>query len=138
MSCSETELTRALREAGGVHPTAPQTTCMLSGINILTGLPVSAELSTAQINEAILICVSELIRSTLTLLAECPEELADTVRRNGITLCGGLAPLPGLCELITELAGIRTCCANSPAECVVEGIGDMIEMEDYPFSFVKG
>lgn len=137
ISCAKTELSRAIREAGGVHPTAPQTTCTVIGCDILTGLPHTATLTTAQINEAILSCAGELIRSVLTLLAECPDELADQIRRNGITLCGGCASLPGLGELITELTGIRTSCAPSPAECVVEGIGDMIEMEDYPFSFVK-
>ncbi|MBQ4573766.1 MAG: rod shape-determining protein [Clostridia bacterium] len=138
IACSETELVRAIREAGGIHPSAPQTTVRVTGKDILTGLPNTASLTTVNINEAFLPCASELIRSILALLAECPDEIADEIHRNGITLCGGSALIPGLSELIAELTGIRTSSANAPAECVVEGIGDMIEMEDYPFNFVKG
>jgi rod shape-determining protein MreB len=102
----------------------------VNGINILTGLPVTVKISSANIVEAIQKDLREIIVGIKKVLANTPPELVADIMEKGIVLSGGGALLRNLDQLIYEQTGVATFVAEDPLYCVARGTGKIIEKLD--------
>lgn len=97
------------------------------GRDLLTGLPKTVSISSAETYEAMeepLFAVIDLIKS---VLERTPPELAADIYQKGIVLTGGGALLRGLDKLLGEHTGIPVNIADDPLRCVVLGTGKALE-----------
>ncbi len=120
------------KAAGSLHPTTDRGVMEVRGRNLVSGLPATLAIGPAELREAMaepLVKIIDKIRSTLE---STPPELAADVYDSGIMLCGGTAMMPGIDLLIQSQTGIRTMIAKKPMDCVVMGIGKMLESGTCP------
>jgi rod shape-determining protein MreB and related proteins len=102
----------------------------VKGRNLTNGLPVTIEVSTRDVREAlmdILSSLADMIRSTLEVT---PPELASDIMERGIVLTGGGALMQGLDMYIYRETGIPTLVAENPLDCVAQGAGRMLDHLD--------
>jgi len=121
------------KNIGSIHPTAVRGEMAVRGRNLLSGLPTTITINSANIREAITEPVSHIIDALRTTLENTPPELSGDIYDNGIMLAGGGALLAGLDVLLSSVTGIRILRAKYPLDAVAIGIGRVIEAEDkYP------
>lgn len=110
----------------------------IRGRDNITGLPRSIELSEAQINEAIMPTLMEILEGPKHVLEQCPPELAADIIDKGIVMSGGTSLLKNLDKLMTEVTGVPCHVASDPLLCVVRGTGVAMEnIELYKRSIKK-
>lgn len=97
------------------------------GRNLLTGLPLTVNVSSDDMIEALKDPIQEIVETVHTVLERTPPELAADISNKGIILTGGGALLYGLDKLITEKTGIPVKIANEPVSCVARGTGKAID-----------
>lgn len=98
-------------------------TMNISGRNLVKGLPVTINVSSTEILEALNDCIEQIISATKNLLEKTPPELAADISDTGIIMTGGGAMLHGLGQRIEESTGIKVILANDPLSCVAKGTG---------------
>lgn len=97
------------------------------GRNLLTGLPITVNISSSDMLEALKDPIQEIIDSVHAVLERTPPELAADISNKGIILTGGGALLYGMDKLIQERTGIPTIIANEPVSCVARGTGKALD-----------
>ncbi|MBO6113154.1 MAG: rod shape-determining protein [Lachnospiraceae bacterium] len=97
------------------------------GRNLLTGLPVTIEVSSEETEEALKETTSQIVEAIHSVLERTPPELAADIAGRGIVLTGGGCLLRGLEELITEKTGINTMTAEDPMTAVAIGTGKYVD-----------
>ena len=125
---------------GAVHPDVQNETMEIRGRNLYSGLPAKIILNTADAIEAMSEPVHQIITTIKRTLEKTPPELAADIYDSGIMCSGGGALLKGLHTLIYEETGIKTYIAKRPLDCVVDGIGavlDDLESLSGVLSYVK-
>lgn len=99
----------------------------IRGRNLVTGLPITITVTSAEIEQALKEPVENIIQAVHTVLEKTPPELAADISDRGIIMTGGGALLNGLDELITERTGINAFVADDAISCVAIGTGKCIE-----------
>lgn len=112
---------------GSAYPLEEEQSMEIRGRDLVTGLPRSASISSAEIREAIRDPVGEIIEAVKLTLENTPPELASDIMDRGIVLAGGGALLRGLDLLITAETGMPVHIAADPLSCVVIGTGKALE-----------
>jgi rod shape-determining protein MreB and related proteins len=112
---------------GSAYPSESERTMQVRGRDLITGLPRSAEIGSAEIREAIQDPVSAIIDAVKVTLETCPPELAADIMERGIVLAGGGALLEGLDRLISRETAMPVHVANDPLSCVVIGTGHALD-----------
>ena len=103
------------------------------GRDLLSGLPRSATISSAEIREAIAEPVNQIVEAVKMALEATPPELAADIMDTGIHLAGGGALLRGLDQLIARETGMPVKIAPDPLSCVALGAGAVLEeTENHP------
>lgn len=97
------------------------------GRNLLTGLPLTVNVSSTDMIEALKDPIQEIVETVHAVLERTPPELAADISNKGIILTGGGALLYGLDKLITEKTGISVKIANEPISCVARGTGKALD-----------
>ena len=97
------------------------------GRNLLTGLPLTVNVSSTDMIEALKDPIQEIVETVHAVLERTPPELAADISNKGIILTGGGALLYGLDKLITEKTGIPVKIANEPISCVARGTGKALD-----------
>ena len=97
------------------------------GLHILSGLPRTVTIKSAEIRESMMEPLRIIIDSIKSTLENTPPELAADIIDRGITLAGGGALLRGLESLISNETGIVTHVAQEPLKCIVYGAGRVLE-----------
>ncbi|MGH2448425.1 MAG: rod shape-determining protein, partial [Chloroflexota bacterium] len=113
--------------AGSAHRDVPETKVTLRGRDVVSGLPKSIEVSSAELREAIEPPVAEIVEAVTTTIEETPPELIADIMDQGITLAGGGALLHGLDRRIAEETKMPVMIAEDPLTCVVRGTGYCLE-----------
>lgn len=109
------------------------------GKDRVSKMPKTIELTSTEIFDAIRPNLNSIVEKIRLVLQETPPELNADISVNGIVLTGGGALLKGIDEYIENKLGIRTCCADNPTECVINGVGyylknmDELEQNGYVF-----
>ena len=108
---------------GAAFPEARNETMEVRGRDLLTGLPKTIEITTANVADALEISMRRIVDGVKKVLEETPPELAADIMNNGIIMTGGGAMLYGLDELIRRSTDIPTALAEDPLSCVAIGCG---------------
>ena len=98
--------------------------------DLLSGLPKTVTISTAQASAAIETSVMRIVDCVKKVLEDTPPELAADIMDRGIVLTGGGALLYGMAELIQRETGTPTLVADDPMSCVALGCGKALDIFD--------
>lgn len=115
---------------GSAYPLEDELEMVISGRDLVTGLPKERTLSSVEIREALREPVNAVVDSIKFTLEKTPPELASDIMERGIMLAGGGALLRGLDKLVSVETGIPVFVAENPLDCVVLGTGKVLEEID--------
>jgi rod shape-determining protein MreB len=121
---------RAKIEIGSACPLPEETTMMLRGRNLVTGLPEAVEVSSIEMREALSSSVNILMDTIKNTLDDTPPELISDLMDTGICLAGGGALLKGMAERVSEETNMRAWLAQDAMTCVARGAGRVLEELD--------
>jgi rod shape-determining protein MreB len=102
----------------------------VNGIDYLTGLPKSVEITSLHVAEALQKELKEIVNGIKRVLANTPPELVADIMEKGIVLSGGGALLRKIDELISSQTSIKTFIAENPLFAVARGTGKVLEKID--------
>lgn len=100
----------------------------VKGRCLLTGLPKTITVSSAEMLEAFEEPTESILESIHAVLERTPPELVADVSTNGIMMTGGGSLVAGFDKLITSRTGIATSVAENAIACVAEGTGKSLDM----------
>ena len=112
---------------GCAYPVEVERYESVKGRNLLTGLPMTVEVSTSDMLEALGDTIQEITEAVHSVLERTPPELAADIGNKGIVMTGGGALLYGMDKLISKKTGIEVRIADNPVECVAVGTGKSLE-----------
>ncbi|MBR5123502.1 MAG: rod shape-determining protein [Clostridia bacterium] len=97
------------------------------GRNSRTGLASCQDVYSSEVCEAITPTLTAVMRGVLSALEDAPPEIAADVYDYGLMLAGGCAGMPGLPDAIRRETGLRVTIARNPRDCVINGLGRIIQ-----------
>ena len=112
---------------GSAFPTANEPEAEIRGRDMISGLPRTVTLSSAEVRQAIdepLHAIVDAVRATLD---NTPPELAGDIMDRGIVLTGGGALLSGLDARLRDETGMPVHIAHDPLSSVAMGAGKCVE-----------
>ncbi|MBY9077636.1 rod shape-determining protein [Paenibacillus sp. HN-1] len=115
---------------GNVRPGGTQAEMDIRGRDMVSGLPQTLTISSAEVQEALWDPVSSIVIAAKTVLERTPPELSADIIDRGVVLTGGGALLTGLDELLAEELHVPVWVAEDPMHCVVKGTGIMLDHLD--------
>lgn len=115
---------------GNAYPFEEERTMEIKGRDLVAGAPKTIEITSSQVNDALMDPLSEIVDAVRTALEKTPPELASDIVDNGIVLTGGGALLANLDVLLRERTGLPVSIAEDPLTCVVLGSGKVLEELD--------
>lgn len=95
----------------------------IKGRHLNTNIPVELEITSNQIQEAIIDTLRLILDSVKEILSKCPPEIATDILDNGIVLTGGGALIKNLDKYIMDSVNIPVHIPDKPLESVVVGAG---------------
>ncbi|HZK43014.1 MAG TPA: rod shape-determining protein MreB [Syntrophomonadaceae bacterium] len=99
----------------------------IRGRDLLSGLPKTVTITSAQIWEAIQEPVQAVIEGVKTVLEITPPELAADIVNNGIVMTGGGSLLEGLDLLLSKETNLPVHIADDAITCVAKGTGKSLD-----------
>jgi len=108
---------------GSAYPQPNETTMVVKGRDVVTGLPKTVEISSEEVREALAEPVAALVERVRGVLERTPPELSADIIERGITLTGGGSLLRGLDRLIEAQTDVPVHVAEDPLSCVAIGTG---------------
>lgn len=114
-------------ELATVTPQQPPRTTLVTGRDLLTGLPKTVEVTEEEIYDAILEPVRVIVETVHVALERTPPELAADIIDHGIVMAGGGALLHGLDAQLREETGLPVMVAPEPLHSVVQGVNSLLE-----------
>ncbi len=100
------------------------------GRDIVTGLPKTVRVSSAEIREALSEGIGQIVEAVKAILERTPPELAADIIERGITLTGGVALLTGMDRILELETGIPVRVADDPISSVAVGTGRALDQLD--------
>ena len=114
-------------DMGAVTPVAERKNGTLTGLNIKKRMPSKVAIDSIMISEALRehsIAIMKMIKQTLE---NTPPEICGDIYDNGITLIGGGCLIGGMAQFLSNQLGLKLNIAKDPQNCVINGIGKIIE-----------
>lgn len=102
----------------------------VKGRDLARGLPRAAEMSAAEIGEALQEPVQLIVEAVLSSLEHTPPDLAADIAETGIVLTGGGAQLRGLDRLLSDSTNLPVVVSEEPEATVVTGAGQILMDEE--------
>ena len=115
-------------EVGSAFPSKVVKKIEFRGRDVAKGIPVSFEVTNAEILEALTEPLGMIINSLRTALEQTPPELSSDIAQNGLVVTGGGALLEGIDKLINSETNLPVTIADDPLTCVVRGGGMALDM----------
>lgn len=115
---------------GSAYPGAEDGQAELRGRDLVSGLPRTVELTSAQVRAAIEEPLHLIIDAVRATLDQTPPELAGDIMDRGLVLTGGGALLRGLDERLRHETGMPVHVAEDPLRSVALGAGRCVEEFD--------
>lgn len=112
---------------GSAFPLPEEPTAEIRGRDMVSGLPRTVTVSTAQVRQALEEQVSDVVDAVRATLDQTPPELAGDIMDRGMVLTGGGALLRGLDERLRHETGMPVHVAEHPLESVAFGAGRCVE-----------
>ena len=117
-------------EIGSAHELPEEVEAEIRGRDLVSGLPKTVVLSSAEVRQALEVPLSQIIDAVKQTLDKTPPELASDIMDRGIVLAGGGALLQRLNERIRAETQMPVHLAESPLTCVAVGSGRSLEEFD--------
>ncbi|MCL4361370.1 rod shape-determining protein [Candidatus Dependentiae bacterium] len=118
-------------QIGTVLPHTALETMEVKGRDLVTGVPKTIILTSAEVHESLLEVVASILDVIRVALENTPPELSSDLVGNGIVMAGGGSLLRGLAQLISNDTGLPVKIAENPLFCVVNGAGKVLEQIDF-------
>ncbi len=118
-------------QIGTVMADGEKHTMDVKGRDLITGVPKTVNLTSAEVNEALLETISMIVDVVRVALENTPPELSSDLVDNGIVLAGGGCLLRGLDDLISKETGLPVRRAEDPLLSVVKGAGMVLGKLDF-------
>jgi len=115
-------------EVGSAFPSKVVKKIEFRGRDVAKGIPVSFEVTNAEILEALTEPLGMIINSLRTALEQTPPELSSDIAQNGLVITGGGALLEGIDKLINSETNLPVSIADDPLTCVARGGGMALDM----------
>lgn len=109
------------------EPKKAVTQMQIRGRDIVSGLPISMNITSDEIRIAIIETINNIVSAIKRVLERTPPELAADLYENGIYLTGGGALLMDLDMYIEKETGLKVHVADNPLDCVALGAGKICE-----------
>ncbi len=101
------------------------------GRNVLSGLPVSVQISSDVIYSAIVDPLHSIMDSIKVILERTPPELAADIIKDGIYVTGGTSNISNLQQFINKETNLNVNIVENPAESVVRGLIDVVNKPEF-------
>ena len=101
------------------------------GRNVLSGLPVSVQISSDVIYSAIVDPLHSIMDSIKVILERTPPELAADIIKDGIYVTGGTSNISNLEKFIHQETNLNVNIVENPAESVVRGLIDVVNKPEF-------
>ena len=98
----------------------------VKGRDLVTGLPKTVKISSAELAEVLLEPTREILESVHLVLERTPPELVADISQNGIIMSGGGSLIYGIDRLVERDTGIRTVVVDDPVSCAAYGAGKLL------------
>jgi rod shape-determining protein MreB len=126
------------KEIGSAFPMEKEVVMEVRGRDIITGFPITVEVSSEEIREALSETVTSMIDAVKRLFEKTAPELAADIAERGIILTGGGAMLKGLDKKIQEAVDLPVHLIPEALTCVVKGSGMILDnLEEYEEVLIK-
>ncbi len=120
----------ALRQRFEVFTADAEAAFMVSGRDLITGVPMQKAISVNLVRAAMREPLLECIDAVHSLLDRTPPEVRKVIYEEGIYLTGGIANTPELDSYIGATLGIPAKTADEPDICAVNGLKKIIMSKD--------
>lgn len=100
---------------------------IIKGRNVVRGVPAEAEITEAELAEALAEPVGQIVHAVRTALEHTPPEIAADMIDSGITMTGGGSLLSGIAPVLADATGLPVTVADDPLNCVALGAGRALE-----------
>src|SRR3954468_3517003 len=115
---------------GNAYPFEEEKSMEIKGRDLVAGAPKTIEITSSQVNDALMDPLNEVVDAVRTALEKTPPELASDIVDNGIVLTGGGALMANIDVLLRERTGLPVSIAEDPLTCVVLGSGKVLDTLD--------
>lgn len=102
----------------------------IRGRDMVSGLPRTITVRSAEIEEALRESVSLIVQAAKQVLEHTPPELSADIIDRGVILTGGGALIHGIDQLLAEELKVPVLIAEEPIHCVAKGTGILLENID--------
>lgn len=127
LAIGETTAEEIKKQIGCAIKPITQNTMQISGRDLITGLPQTLTITSAQVYEAMYESVQKIIEVIKQTLEKTPPELASDIMERGIVLAGGGALIQGIDTLLAQETEMPVYIAERPLECVARGAEKTLE-----------
>ena len=126
------------KEIGSAYPIEEELKMEVRGRDIITGYPITVEVTSEEIREALSETVQSMIDAVKRLFEKTAPELAADIAERGLILTGGGANLKGLDKKIQETVDLPVHVMSEALTCVLIGCGRVLDnMEEYGDVLIK-
>jgi len=130
MSIGERTAEEMKIEIGCVYKPEEELKFNVRGRCLISGLPKSIEVTSAEMLEALEEPTSAIVEAVHGVLEKTPPELVGDVANMGIVMTGGGGLIRGLDKLLQEETGINVNIADDAVSCVAVGTGKALDSID--------
>jgi len=115
---------------GTALPSEQDLSMEVRGRDLVHGVPKSATITEADVREALLDPIHQIVDVVRVALEKTPPELSADIMERGLTLAGGGALLKYLDQLVSNETGLPVMIADDPLATVVIGSGEVLDHLD--------
>lgn len=101
------------------------------GRNVLSGLPVSVDISSDVVYNAIIDPLHSIMDAIKVILERTPPELAADIIKNGVYFSGGTSQISNLENFIKQETNLNVNIVEEPSESVVRGLMGVVSNPDF-------
>ena len=112
---------------GSAYPLEREVYAEIRGRDLISGLPKTIVVSTAEIREAIEEPVQAIVDAVKVTLDKTPPELAADIMEKGIVMAGGGALLHGIADVMSSTTGLDCRVVDDALCCVARGTAVYLE-----------
>ncbi|KPB05755.1 rod shape-determining protein [Bacillus sp. CHD6a] len=117
-------------EIATVFPGGRDESIDIRGRDMVSGLPQTITVKSAEIEEALRESVQVIVQAAKSVLERTPPELSADIIDRGVILTGGGALLHGIDQLLADELKVPVLVAEQPMDCVAIGTGIMLDHID--------
>ncbi|MBN8547894.1 MAG: rod shape-determining protein [Deltaproteobacteria bacterium] len=114
-------------EIGAARAGERERSLTIQGQDMKTALPISIEITQAEVIKALTPALNEIVQSIRLVLDRVPPEVSGDVLENGLVLTGGGALLRDVDMFLSEKVGLPVSMVEDPLTTVVRGAGMILE-----------